>query len=59
MPGPAEAFHSIQDRGRGIVSLRAIEKDLPEQAHGPADIRLYCPPVDHKPGSIQHNHRGQ
>lgn len=38
--GPAEAFHSIQDRGRGIVSLRAVDKDLPEQAHGLASFRL-------------------
>lgn len=38
--GPAEAFHSIQDRGRGIISLRTVDKDLPEQAHGLASSRL-------------------
>lgn len=38
--GPAEAFHSIQDSGRGTISLRAVDDDLPEQAHGLASFRL-------------------
>ena len=37
---PAEAFHSIQNRGSGIVSLNAVGKDVLEQAHGLATFRL-------------------
>ena len=37
---PADAFHSIQNRGGGIVSLNVVGKDLPEQAHGLATFRL-------------------
>ena len=40
LAGPAEAFHSIQNRGSGIVSLQAVDEDLPEQAHGLATFRL-------------------
>ncbi len=40
LAGPAQAFHSIQNQGRGFVSLHAVDKDLPEQAHGTAKFRL-------------------